>query len=253
MSEYESTVRLSMSRLDSEELVEKLKNNSLTDEARVIADEILKERGLNFIDVASKDASNFSSSINTESEQIAYIGYPISQIYVWMVTAFLFGVSSTVGFSGATTNSPGVFMVLRLTQGFTWLVIAGIIFGVYAYIKRKKITTQAEVVRRYGSNIKSIIISALILLVLLSVKLFFDYTNVLAILDIVVVASLTYAIFDRRKPAKFLLAAYAFITVLVLAFSGGGGAAGVLWAFVFLSCGEAILTEKKFSNVSRES
>ena len=54
MNDYQSTVKDSLSRLDSEELIEKLKKNYLTDEAKVVAEEILLERG---IDIRNEKSS----------------------------------------------------------------------------------------------------------------------------------------------------------------------------------------------------
>ena len=41
MSNYENTVKDTLTRLETEELIEKFKRNYLTDEAKIIAEQIL--------------------------------------------------------------------------------------------------------------------------------------------------------------------------------------------------------------------
>jgi len=82
MNDYQSTVKDSLSRLDSEELIEKLKKNYLTDEAKVVAEEILLERG---IDIRNEKSSikDFSADSTVQSnENIAFVGYPLSSVFI---------------------------------------------------------------------------------------------------------------------------------------------------------------------------
>lgn len=252
MSDYKETVRISLSRLDSEELLEKIRKNYLTDEAKEVAEKILSERGVDSKSGFPRDENTTEANDFVVTEDVAFVGYPKVMILIWMATAFLFGISQSIRLPGAAPDSPGVVM-LRLTQGIFYFFVVGIIVGIYAYVKREKITTKAEVTKKYGSNIKSIIVINMIVLVILLVKLFFGYSNILAFIDVAIVGSLTIAIFKRVKTAKFVLAAYAFINPLIFAFTGYGGPAGIIWSFVFLTCCQAITTENRYSNASNNA
>jgi hypothetical protein len=249
MSDYESTVRVSLSRLDTEEIIEKLSQNQLTEGAAIIAEEILKERGVSTTVGTGQDQVSSSDTQSVSSENISYVGYPASAIFIWMAAAFLFGINQTVKLSGAAPDAPGVVMV-RLSQGFFYFLLAGIVFGIYAYANRTKITTRDEVVKKYGSNIKTIIVVNIITLCILVVSLFFGHSSSLAFIDIAIIALLTVAIFGRMKPAKYLLAIYAFMSPVVFAFLGYGGPGGIVWSFIFLTCCQAIAAEKRFSEIT---
>ncbi len=245
MNDYENTVKDSLSRLDSEEIIEKLKKNYLTDEAKVVAEEILLERG---IDIRSeKSIKDFSADSTVQSnENIAFIGYPLSSVFIWMASAFLLGISQSITLSGVSSDAPSI-VVMRFFQGFSNVLIVGIVAGIYAFVKRKNITTNDQVIKKYKSNVKSIIIINCIVSVILIVKLFFEISNFFAILDLLIIACLTFAIFKRVSSAKYLLATYAFINPIIFAIVGMGGPAGIVWSFVFLSCCQAIAIEKRFS------
>ena len=246
MSEYENTVKDSLSRLDSEELIEKLKINYFTDDAKIVAEEILLERG---IDIRNKKSSikNFLADDNFHTnENIAFIGYPVSSVFIWMASAFLFGISQSIRLSGVSSDASSI-VGLRFIQGLSYVLIVGIVAGLYAFLNRKKITTNDQVITKYKSNIKSIIVINCIVSVILLFKLFFGISNFFAFLDLLIIAILTFAIFNRVKSAKYLLATYAFVNPVIFALVGAGGPAGIVWSFVFLSCCQAIATEKRFS------
>ena len=163
-----------------------------------------------------------------------------------MATAFLFGISQSVRLSGVAsdvTDNVG----MRFFQGFSYALIAGLVVGIYAFVKRNNETTNDQVISKYKSNIKSIIVINLIVLVILVVRLFFGVSNFMAILDMLIIATLTFAIFKLDKQAKYLLAAYAFVNPLFFVMLGSSGPAGIVWSFVFLSCCQAIATENRFS------
>jgi len=246
MNDYENTVKDSLSRLDSEELIEKLKKNYLTDEAKVVAEGILLERG---IDIRNDKSSIKDFSVESavqSNEDIAFVGYPLSSVFIWMASAFLFGISQSIRLSGVASDAPGI-VGMRFFQGFSYVLIVGIVAGIYAFIKRKNITTNDQFVKKYKSNVKTIIVINCIVSAILVVKLFFGVSNFFAILDLLIIACLTFAIFKRVNSAKYLLATYAFINPVIFAIVGMGGPAGIVWSFVFLSCCQAIATEKRFS------
>ncbi len=163
-----------------------------------------------------------------------------------MASAFLLGISQSITLSGVSSDAPSI-VVMRFFQGFSNVLIVGIVAGIYAFVKRKNITTNDQVIKKYKSNVKSIIIINCILAVILIVKLFFEISNFFAILDLLIIACLTFAIFKRVSSAKYLLATYAFINPIIFAIVGMGGPAGIVWSFVFLSCCQAIAIEKRFS------
>jgi hypothetical protein len=244
MSGYEDTIELSLGRLDSEEIIEKIKGNYLRNDARLIAEKILRDRG---VDISSINmGANIEDKKNGEDKQksIAYVGYPKINVIIWMVTAFLFGICQPVKFSGSAADSPAV-VVMRFFNGVVDFVMAGLFLGIYVLIKRKKVTTKEEDAKKYSSNIKSIVIINLLVVAAMIFKISNGYSSVVSFVDVAIVLALTFAIFKRLKSAKYILAFYALINPIVVAFTGIGTAAGIVWAFVFLSCCQSIAAEKR--------
>lgn len=247
MSDYKETVRISLLRLDSEELIERIRKNQLTDEAKVVAEEILANRGVDSKSEFILDENTSKADDFVLEKDVAYVGFPKVMIFIWMITAFLFGISLSVRLSGAASNSTSVVMI-RLVQGIFYFIVTGVIVGIYAYVKRKNITTKEEVIKKINSNIKLIIATNIIMLALMVVDLFIGVTNVFTLIDVAIVGSLTIAIFNNIKSAKYILATYAFINPLIFTISGYGGTAAIMWTFVFLSCCQSITNEKRISN-----
>ncbi len=248
MADYANSVKQSLSRLDDEEILEKIKSNSLTDEAKEVAEKILLERGLDVNDpdslrrIESPTSPDFTTSYSIKR------GFRTSNVVIWIATLFLLGISQYVHIPNASQYSPSA-IVMKFIMGLSWALIGGSIVAIYSYIKRNSIVTMDEIVRKYRSNIKAIIIINLVIGALISLKVFSGYASIVAVLDVVIIFGLTFAIFKRMKSAKISLAFYAFINPVAVTLLGGSGASGVLWSFVFLATAQSILIEDTFKKI----
>jgi hypothetical protein len=248
MSNYINSVKQSLSRLDDEEIAQKIKSNSLTEDAKVVALEILTERGLD-VKNPSTFKSNDESELNsfTDDEGIKQ-GFRSTNFFLWICTVFLLGISQSVNLPNASQDSVG-YVSMKFTNGIVWALFFSIFMGIYSYSKRNAVISKDEILKKYRSNLKSIIIINSIVGTFLIIKFILGYSNFLVMLDILIIFGLTLAIFKRKKVAKLLLVIYAFINPILFALVGASGTSGVLWAFVFLATSQSILIEKTFENL----
>lgn len=248
MTDYANSVKQSLSRLDDDEILEKIKSNSLTDEAKEVAQKILLERGL---DVNNPDSLRRieppAPSDFTERSSVKR-GFRTANVMIWIATLFLLGVSQHVNIPNASQHSPAA-IVMKFVMGLSWALIGGSIVAIYSYIKRNNIVTIGEIVRKYRSNITTIIIINIVIGSLISFQVFTSYSSIVAVLDVMIIFGLTLAIFKRIKSAKIFLAFYAFINPVAVTLLGGSGVSGFLWSFVFLATAQSILIEDTFNKI----
>lgn len=249
-SSYSASVRQSLSRLDDEEIAQKLKSNSLTDEAKAIAEEVLKERGFDSSNPQVLETLDYPLENSFTDDDVIKRGFQTSNVFIWVCALFLLGISQHVNFPNGSSDSPAT-VVIKFFMGIGWAILGGIVVAIYSYVKRNRVVTKSEIVKRYRSNIKSIIYINLFLGLILLVKLFTGYASLVSILDIAVIFGLTFAIFKRVKSAKSFLAVYAVANPILLTFLGASGASGILWAFVFLATAQSMLIETTFESIEQ--
>lgn len=249
MSDYINSVRQSLSRLDDEEIAQKIKNNSLTDEAKIVAEEVLRERGFDVNDPESLKKLDATVDTSFTNDMVIKRGFQTSNVSIWICTLFLLGISQHVDMPYATHDSPAS-VVVKIFMGISWAILGGIFVSIYSYFKRNTIVTKEEIVEKYRSNIKFIIFINLFLGVIIVLKLMTGYSSFVALLDIAVIFGLTYAIFKRVKSAKGYLAVYAIVNPVLLALLGASGTSGILWAFVFLATAQSMLIEATFESLN---
>lgn len=232
MSNYEVSLKASLDNLSDEEISKKLKAGHFTDEARPVAEQILKERGF-----ASNDTieNNYSHQVVTESPD--FLSYEQNKKYikgnviVWMVTLFLIGASQLSG----SKNIPA-FMFF---QGLIYAFVGTIIHLIYIKLKKKEWTV-LEIKKNYRNNfIGALIVIGLAFISTIS-RIYFDVASVMAWLDLVVLAIIFIMYINSKKEAKYALAIYSLIPIAIALIFGSNGNT-MIWAFGFLVSANSIL------------
>jgi hypothetical protein len=249
MSDYINSVKQNLSRLDDEEIVQKIKNNSLTDDAKAVAEEVLRERGFDVNNPESVKKLEVIDDASFTDDKVIKRGFQTSNVSIWICTLFLLGISQHISMPYATHDSPAN-VVVKIFMGISWAVLGGIFVSIYSYLKRNMIITKEDIVRKYRSNIKSIIFINFFLGVIIALKLITGYSSIVALLDIAVIFGLTYAIYKRVKSAKGYLAVYAIANPVLFTLLGASGTSGILWAFVFLATAQSMLIESTFDSLN---
>jgi hypothetical protein len=244
MNNYETSLKASLDNLSDEEISKKLKTGYFSDEARVIAEQVLNERGFASNESTEKvglhESNGSPTSILTEEENNKFVR---GNLLVWMVGLFLFGVSSFSKFKDIPA--------LLLAQGILYSLIGTIIHFIYVKIKKKTWTIE-ELKKKYRSNFKAALVVIGIAFISTLVRLYFNVATILAWIDLIVLAIIFVMYIQSAKLAKHALAIYSLIPALIGVSLGINGNI-IIWAFGFLVAAQSILIHNVINTESSES
>jgi len=236
--------------LESEELQEKINNDYFTDEAKIVAQQILKER--NFTEKTIENSKVFSDEIFNNDKikiQSKKVNIELSNIIIWSTFAFLFGLGQG-NFKAIPINSPAA-IVIKFANGIFYAVIVALAIIAIANFRPKTPPTDSELIKKYLSNVKTVIVSNVIISVIYVLLLIFSERSFFLSLDLIVVSGLTIAIVNKIKYAKHFLVAYSFMNPVALALADARSASTFFWSFIFLNACQALIIEKKFNEIEK--
>lgn len=238
MSEYQETVRRSLSLLENEELLARLNEGGLTTEAAEIAQSILRERGYHIkpdITTATPTSSSGDSLLTTGK------AFNDSLILIWLITLFAFGMSQHV--AGSFNKAAVDIAAQKFIMGLFYLVIGGAI-AIYWIKKKNKQYTFEQLSTKYKSRWKTLLILLGLFVAFSIFRIFSTNFSVGIFFDLAITAGLGLALFLRKQWSYTGIAIYGLFNSVALGFMGVGGASGILWTFVFYSAANAILERK---------
>ena len=234
MSNYETSLKASLDNLSDEEISKKLKTGYFSDEARVIAEQVLSERGFanNESTEKQKEVVRVSESSNstflTPEQNKKFM---TGNIVIWMISLFLFGASQY-----STHRDIPAFLFF---QGLFYAIFGTIIHLIYLKIKKKTWTLE-DLTKKYRSNFKTALFVIGLALLSSIVRIFFNFASILAWLDLVVLLVILAMYLNSANSAKNALAIYSLIPVAVGLIFGVNGNI-IIWAFGFFVAAQSIL------------
>jgi hypothetical protein len=234
MSSYESSLRASLGNLSDEEISKKLKTGYFSDEALVVAVQVLNERGFASDEAKAKEKIVLGESENKTSNYLTSVqnnNFVKGNVLVWMVSLFLFGVSSYT----KNRDIPAVLLI----QGLFYSVIGTIVHLIYIKLKKKTWTLE-ELRKKYNSNFKVALVVIGIAFISTLVRIYFNVATFIAWVDLVVLSIIFVMYIKSVKVAKHALAIYSLIPALIGISLGLDGNI-MIWAFGFLVAAQSIL------------
>lgn len=239
MSEYQETVRRSLSQLENEELLARINEGGLTEEAARIARSILQERGHSF----NPDRNVHTNSPSTKSSEVTTTDkkFNDSLIFIWLVTLFAFGMSQHV--SGSFSKAAAEVAAQKFVMGLFYLIIGGVI-ATFWIKKKNKQYTHDQLMARYKTRWKTLVIVLGLFVVFSGFRLFSGVYSGGLFFDLAITLGIGIALYLRQSWSYFAAALYGLINSVALGFMGAGGAGGMLWTFVFYSAACAVLERK---------
>ena len=251
MSDYEDTVRYSLSNFDDEDILERLRKGFFTDEARLIALKILDERGYQQLDGVFAKRQPEAGLTEAVEEQRIKIGFSFQYLFVRIVWLFLLGHSIPIARTEfyLTEVAKSAF---HLFMGIIFAVVGSVITAIIMYRKKNKTTTLSELASSYKSSIKGLIILNSLLTFFIIFSHLGNQMSFAIIAGVAFNVVLTIAIYKRDQSAIFFLAIYAFVvSVTNNQISGQAGYQFAL-SFVFLFSCQALLAEKRYKSFGGE-
>lgn len=238
MSDYQDTVRSSLSKLENEELLARINEGGLTDEASEIALSILRDRGHSFNGEINSDGGSVSA---ITSEPLTGKAFNNSLILIWLVALFAFGMSQHV--ADSFSKSSAAVAALKFAMGLFYLFIGGAI-AIYLIKKKNKRHNFEQLALRYKSRWKTLLILLGLFVAFALFRIFSTNFSIGIFADLAITAGLGVALYLRKHWAYVGIAIYALFNSVALGFMGIGGASGILWTFVFYYAACAALERK---------
>lgn len=245
MGEYEDTVRYSLSNLNDGEIIKRLSTNSFTDEAKVVAYQVLTERGYKNIDGKLEKEYEEVEEVHQNTEPDLRNGFSASLLIIRIVFLFLLG--SSIFISLPSGGADGDKAVIKFAVGFYFALIGGVVVAIDLYLKRNKTETLSEIRKKHNDSIKLLLGMNILISGVLVFSIFSDLTSEMVAVDLAILVGLSLALYKGVPAIKHIMAAYAFISAIVLAGQGFGSGGGFAWSFVFLTACGAIIAEKKLA------
>jgi hypothetical protein len=244
MSNYETSLKASLDNLSDEEISKKLKTGYFSDEARVVAEQVLSERGIASNEITENRAvgeiSHEGLDYLTEEQNKKLV---TGNVIVTMIALFLIGASQL----NKLSDVPGVLFF----QGLALAFVGTIIHLIYIQIKKKRWTV-TELKKKYRTNFKWALFVIGLALFFTALRIFFNSTTVGTWIDLIVLGVILAMYLKSSKGAKNLLAIYSLLPPLSAIVLGSYGNT-MVWALGFYVAAESLLIESVLISESRES
>jgi hypothetical protein len=171
--------------------------------------------------------------------------YEWGSVLTWTLTLLLWGMSTPL--SASMRGSGGKFEAgNRFAIGVLWAVIGGIIVAVIKHFKRSPIPTSADAGAKAASIDKALFVASIVLAIFFVWKAIYLGTSG-AFFDAAIVGGLGFGVKSGYAPARWLMAAYAFINPFIVIALGGVGNT-MIWAFVFFAAARSIISHQDALN-----
>ena len=167
--------------------------------------------------------------------------YEWGSVLTWSLSLFLWGISTP---PSTSMRGLGVKMeaINRFALGVLLAVIGGIIVAGIKYFKRSPIPTSADARAKAASIDNALFVASMVIAIFLVGKAIFLGTYG-SFFDAAIVGGLGFGVKSGSAPARWLMAAYAFINPVIVIANGGGGTVGI-WAIVFFAAARSIIAHQ---------
>ncbi|MDO8547021.1 MAG: hypothetical protein Q7R68_06640 [Nitrospirales bacterium] len=135
-----------------------------------------------------------------------------------------------------------IVAINRFALGVLWAIIGGIIVAVIKHFKRSPIPTSAAAMAKAASIDKALFVASIVLAIFLVGKAIYLETYG-AFFDAAIVGVLGFGVKSGSAPARWLMAAYAFINPIIVIALGGVGNT-MIWALVFFAAARSIIAHQ---------
>ena len=215
-----------IARLETEEILERIEKGYFSDEGLEIAIKILADKG-----IKTQPTKKAPEKFQESEEQLIFNRHRGNMIAIWFISAFLSGFSSKQSYSSLQEKS----IEDSIWQGLITSIIIGIIVVIIYTFNKKKLDFDA-IKSTYKKNLQSLIGAVFLILLVLMIKLIFLNANSFVVIDIALLSIFLVGLFKKPSSSVKGLAVYAFIAIIVGAFSEHSNY-GAFWAFLFfLAC-----------------
>ena len=138
-----------------------------------------------------------------------------------------------------------IVAINRFAFGVLWAVIGGIIIAVIKYYKRSPIPSSADARVKAASIDNALFVASIVLAIFFVWKAIYLETYG-AFFEAAIVCGLGFGVKSGSASARWLMAAYAFITPFIVIALGGVGNT-MIWAFVFFAAARSIISHQEAS------
>lgn len=191
--------------------------------------------------VSGSNAKNENAMSQIESETTMGSNsrppYEWGSVVIWVMTLFLGGLTTARPLHGSGMDR----FALGLMSGIFWAVVGGLIVAVIKHFKRSPKLDSSAALASAKTNDKEVFFGALALAAFfIGMAIYLERYG--SLLDAVILVGLGFGVKNGLGFARWLLAAYAFISAIIVVAFGSGNA--MIYAIVFYAVCRSIMAHR---------
>lgn len=191
--------------------------------------------------VPGSNAKNENAMSQIESETTmgsnTRLPYEWGSVVVWVLTLFLWGLTTARTSYGSEMDRSAV----GLMMGIVFAVVGGLIVAAIKHFKRSPKSDSNTALASAKENDKWIFYGSLVIATFLIGKTIYLETYG-ALADAAILVGLGFGVKNGLGFARWLMAAYAFISAIIVVAFGSGSA--VIWPFIFYAACRSIIDHR---------